>query len=397
MTAIQITTPATPITADVIAQFVQWIDRGEKTTRSYLNNLKQFFAYLRFTGVTAPQREDIISYRHWLAGEHKAIALDTTAAQGWTYRTDSNGTPIKVTCKPSTQAAYLRSVFQFFRWTQAQGLYPDISANVHAPKVTGNTHAKDALTASEVRTIETSITATAEKKAQTAASAAKDTAGRIQRATEQGKRDQAMFLLSVSCGLRCCELSRACVRDLETKGGQSFLWIWGKGHTAPDTRKPIPQEVTEAINDYLASRKDPYTGASPLFAATGNRNAGGRIATTTISTMLKHAMQTAGYDSERLTAHSLRHTAAQTALQVSGRNIYTVQGFLRHASPSTTETYLRETAETMQAERSLAQGIYDTYHGKQDNRGIREKLDMLLTSLDPAKLEKLTEIAEAFA
>ncbi len=376
--------------------FVEWIDRGEKTTRSYLTNLKQFAAWLKYAAVVNPQRQDIISYRQWLTVEHAAIALDLESAAGWKYRTDRTGEPIKIICKPNTIAAYLRIVCQFFRWTAAAGLYPDIAANIHAPKLKNDTHKKDALTPQEVLQIENSIAERAQDRQQAAAEAAKDTAGRMQRSTEQGKRLYAMYLLAVNAGLRTVEISRANIKDLETKGGQSWLYIWGKGHSEPDQKKAIAPEVAEAIKDYLQSRTDRPTGASPLFVSTGNRSGGKRIATTTISTLLKKAMQEAGFNSERITAHSLRHSAAQAALQASGDNIYTAQKYLRHSSPATTEIYLHEDERTEKAERAIAQDVYNLYHGTgtTDNRA---KLERFINRLNPAQLEQLAGIAAAMA
>jgi integrase/recombinase XerC len=287
----------------------------------------------------------------------------------------------------------LRSVCQFFRWTAANNLYPDIAANIHAPKVKNDTHRKSALTAKEVLTIEESIAERAQEREQAAQEAQKDTAGRMQRSTEQGKRLYAMYLLAVNAGLRTIEISRANIKDLETKGGQTWLYIWGKGRTEPDQRKPIAPEVAAAVKDYLQSRTDKPTSAAPLFVSTGNRSGGKRIAPTTISTMLKRAMKEAGFDSERLTAHSLRHSAAQAALQASGNNIYTAQKYLRHSSPATTEIYLHEDERTEKAERAIAQDVYNLYHGTgADNRAKREQL---INRLNPQQLEQLAGIAAA--
>lgn len=378
----------------LINDFIAWIDRSEKTTRSYLTNLKQFITWLRYAAITTPQRNDIISYRQWLTVEHDAITLDDNSVTGWKYRTDATGNPIKINCKANTVAQYLRSVCQFFRWTAANNYYPDIAANIHAPKIKHDTHKKGALTAKEVLTIEESITERAAERQQAAQEAQKDTAGRMQRSTEQGKRLYAMYLLAVNAGLRTIEINRANIKDLETKGGQTWLYIWGKGHTEPDQRKPLAPEVAAAIKDYLQSRTDRPTSAAPLFVSTGNRSGGKRIATTTISTMLKRAMQEAGFDSERLTAHSLRHSAAQAALQASGDNIYTAQKYLRHSSPATTEIYLHEDERTEKAEANIAQDIYNLYHGT-SSTDSREKLEQLISRLTPQQLEQLTGIAAA--
>lgn len=339
--------------------FLFWIDRGEKTTRTYLKNLRQFAAWLKYEGITQPTRADVIAFRRWLLSEHEAIALAPDAAQGWTYRTDRSGEPLLVTCSPNTAAQYLRSVCQLFRWTAASGLYPDIAANIHAPKIKHDAHRKDALTVREVAAVERSITNTANKKIQTAQQAKKDTEGRTRRSEEQGKRILAIFLLAVNAGLRTVEISRANVKDLETKGGDTVLYVWGKGHTEPDQRKPLAPEVARAVRDYLASRQDRPTGASPLFVATGNRSGGKRLAATTISTMLKKAMQDAGFDSDRLTAHSLRHSCGTAIMEMTG-NIYEAQIYMRHSNPATTEIYLHN--DTQKTEADLARRLYDLYH-----------------------------------
>lgn len=370
---------------DLFTGFVAWIDRGEKTARSYLTNLKQFAAWLKYAGVEQPRREDIILYREWLAAEHEAITLTRS---GWMYRTDASGRPIKIVCKPNTIAQYLRSVCQFFRWTAAQGLYPDIAANIHAPKVSHDTHRKEALTPAEVLRVENAISETAQEAQKAASEAAKDQQGKIQRCTEQGKRLFAIYTLAVNAGLRTIEISRACIKDFETKGGQAWLYIWGKGHTEADQRKPLAPEVAEAIKDYLAARKDHYTGASPLFVATGNRSGGKRLDPTTISRMLKSALKSAGFDSARITAHSLRHTAGTAVQEITG-NLYETQLYMRHANPATTEIYLHN--DTTKAEAGIAQRLYNLYHGG------REQLTDIISRLTPAQQAQLAEIAQKMA
>ena len=341
----------------LFASFVSWIDRNDKTTRSYLTNLRQFMTWIKYAGVQQPAREDVLQYRDWISAEHDAIAWDPVA--GWTYRRDRAGNVIRICCKPNTAAQYLRIVKQFFRWTAAAGLYPDVAENVHAPKIRNDAHRKDALDPADVLLIERSIDARAQARAQEAQEAQKDTAGKILRSQEQNARLRAIYLLAVTAGLRTIEISRANVKDLETKGGQSFIWIWGKGRTEPDQKKALAREVADAIREYLATRQDRPTGSSPLFVATGNRSGGKRLAPTTISSMLKDAMKAAGFDSERITAHSLRHTAG-TAVQDLTGDLYATQRYMRHANPATTEIYLHNNMERQEA--AIAQRLYDLYH-----------------------------------
>ena len=377
------------LTPSLFDSFIKWIDRGEKTTRTYIVNLRQFIAWLRYSAITRPERQDIISYRQYLCTEHEAIQLDGLS---WKYRTDKSGNPVKVICKPNTIKQYLQSVCQFFKWTAAEGLYPNIAENIHAPKVKHDTHRKEALTAAEVQTIENSITRKTAESLNEAEQAQKDTEGRMQRATEKGKRLYAMYLLTVTAGLRTIEISRANIKDLEEKGGCTYLYIWGKGHTEADTKKALAPEVAAAIKDYLKSRTDRPTGASPLFVATGNRSKGKRIAATTISTMLKGAMKEAGFNSERLTAHSLRHTAGTNAMQLTG-DLYTTQQYMRHSSPATTEIYLH--IDTEQKEAEIAQRLYNHYHGIDNTADSREQLQETIQKMSKEQLEQLAAIAKA--
>lgn len=358
-------TPAATLNRDLITEFISYIDRSEKTTRTYLNNLKQFFRWLQAEEIRQPQRTDVIRYRDHLTA----------------------------TRKPNTVKQYLQSVKQFFSWTAAAGYYPDIAANVHAPKVRTDAHKKEALTAADVLNIENNIQASSKAKAEEARTKAKDTAGRIDRATEQGKRLYAMYLLAVTAGLRTIELQRANIRDLETRGGNAYIYVHGKGRAEADQKKPIAREVYEALKDYILTRSAPAAPDSPLFVATGNRSGGKRLAATTISTMLKKAMQHAGYDSDRLTAHSLRHTAATNVMDITHDNLYLTQTYMRHSNPATTEIYLHR--DTVKQESEIAQRLYNHYHSAGNDSADADDLQTIISGMNPTQLARLTALANA--
>ena len=79
------------LSPDLFSDFISFIDRGEKTTQTYITNLKQFAAWLSYKAVKRPQRTDVVAYRDWLKAEHEAIKLDPDSPQGWAYRRDSRG------------------------------------------------------------------------------------------------------------------------------------------------------------------------------------------------------------------------------------------------------------------------------------------------------------------
>ena len=105
-------------------------------------------------------------------------------------------------------------------------------------------------------------------------------------------------------------------------------------------------------------------------------------------------MQEAGFDSERITAHSLRHTAGTAVMELTG-DLYKTQNYMRHSNPATTEIYLH--TDTEKAEAGIAQQLYNLYHGQQDGGDQREKLEAALQKLTPQQLEQLTAIAAAMA
>ena len=97
-----------------------------------------------------------------------------------------------------------------------------------------------------------------------------------------------------------------------------------------------PKETKAALEDYLRARK--ATPQGPLFTSLAHRNAGQRLTTKSISRIIKAHLTAAGLVSDRITAHSLRHTAATEALK-AGATIQETQQFMRHTNINTTLIY----------------------------------------------------------
>ena len=277
---------------DLFSRFIDYTDRKETTVKGYITCIRQFARWIEINGITQPTRDDVKAYRDHLASSDLATG---------------------------TQQQYLRSVKHFFKWTAAEGLYPNVADNIHGAKVKSDCHKKDALPRNCVEPIAESIN----------------------RDDEQGRRLYAIYLLCVKCGLRTIEVHRADVGDLKTIDGDTYLYVQPKGHDDKDSPKYLFPEVRAAIDDYLQSRSEKVTAKSPLFTSTSNRSKGGRIATTTISTMLKDVLVSNGFDSDRLTAHSLRATAATAAFE-AGLTLFEVQQLMGHCDPATTEIYIKD-------------------------------------------------------
>lgn len=338
------------ISADLFRRFIEYTDREPTTMKGYITCLRQFAQWLHSNAISAPQRADILAYKEYLNG----------ATFG-----RSGAEPLKA----GTKQQYLRAVKHFFKWAASEGLYPNIADNIHGAKVKSDTHKKDALDREAVKVI----------------------ADSIERDTETGKRLYAMYLLCISCGLRTIEINRANVEDIKTVGSRTYLYLQGKGHAEHDQPVLLIPEVKAALSDYLGSRTDHYTSKSPLFVSSSNRSKGQRIAPTTISTMLKGALVNAGYDSDRLTAHSLRHTSGTGAYKATG-NIYLAQKHQRHADPATTEIYVH--AEERE-ERNTEQQVFDYFFRPTATADTKQEAIELLDTLNPAKLRQVCEFIKA--
>lgn len=274
------------IGVDTYQKFIAYIDASEKTVQTYTRNLKQFFKYLHSHGIAEPTRQDIVNYRNEL--------LETK--------------------KPSTVQNYLSVVKIFFTWTESEGIYKNIASHVKGAKLNKG-HKKDNLTASQVKEILKSI----------------------DRSTQQGIRDYAILSLLFTTGMRTIEIARAKLEDISSIGNTPILYVQGKGRTEKTEYVKLQPPVEKAIREYLKLRDRADTNGY-LFTSFSNRNTKGGLTTRTISKVVKDAFLNAGYNSDRLTAHSTRHTAITIALE-SGQDLQQVQAFARHANINTTLIY----------------------------------------------------------
>ena len=334
--------PARTFTGDLFQRFIDYTDCKDSTIKGYVTCIKAFARWMQAQGVTQPTREDVKAYKEYLTGsEYKA----------------------------GTQAQYLRAVKHFFKWTASEGLYPNIADNIKGAKIRHDQHKKDALGRADVPAI----------------------AATIDRTTEQGKRLYALYLLCITCGLRTVEVTRANVEDIKTLGGRAYLYIQGKGHDEKDAPVMLTPEVKAALDEYLMTRTDRPTGKSPLFTSTSNRSKGGRIASTTISTILKGLLKSAGYDSDRLTAHSLRHTSG-TGAYMATHNLFLAQQHQRHADPATTEIYVH--AED-RAQRDTEQQVFDYYFKQDTEQSAAAEAIAIINRLPADKLNKALAVLRA--
>lgn len=139
----------------------------------------------------------------------------------------------------------------------------------------------------------------------------------------------------VSCGLRVSEVSRLNESDLIRSGKQYLLAVHGKGRDGKSDHIVIDNRIARMTLDFIGRGTKARRRNRPIFRSEAIRNHNGRLSPRTISRIIKEAMVEAGYDSPRLTAHSLRHSAITYALK-AGATLQEVQQFARHARIDTT-------------------------------------------------------------
>lgn len=271
----------------LIGRFIAFVDATPRTTEAYARALRQLFRFFASNGIQQPKRDDILAYREKMRAGGK---------------------------KPATIQSYMAAARLFFRWTAQEGLYPNIADNIKGAKV-DREHKKDYLTARQV----------------------KEVLAGIDRTSFAGIRDYALLSLMVTCGLRDIEASRANIGDLRAAGENTVLFVQGKGRAEKAEYVKVSSPVEKAIRDYLKLREGAASD-EPLFASMSNNSKGKRLTTRSISGIAKARLVEAGFNSERLTAHSLRHTAVTLSL-LAGKNLAEVQQFARHANIATTMIY----------------------------------------------------------
>ncbi len=143
------------------------------------------------------------------------------------------------------------------------------------------------------------------------------------------KRDYAILMIFLNCGIRRSELVGLNLKDVY----EDRLRVVGKGNK--ERIVYFGAACRKAIDAYLPIReKQILTDNRALF---GSRN-GNRISVDAVHALVKKALLQAGLDASQFSAHKLRHTAA-TMMLSGGVDIKTVQEVLGHENLNTTQIY----------------------------------------------------------
>lgn len=143
------------------------------------------------------------------------------------------------------------------------------------------------------------------------------------------KRDYAILMLFLNCGIRRSELVGLNLSDVY----EDRIRVVGKGNK--ERFVYFGSACRKAIDAYLPERnKKVLTDNRALFGSRDNN----RISVTAVHRLVKKALLQAGLDATQFSAHKLRHTAA-TMMLSGGVDVKTVQEVLGHENLNTTQIY----------------------------------------------------------
>ena len=146
---------------------------------------------------------------------------------------------------------------------------------------------------------------------------------------QNAKRDYAILMLFLNCGIRRSELVGLNISDVY----EDRIRVVGKGNK--ERIVYFGSSCHKAIEAYMEERnKIVLTDNRALF---GSRN-GNRISVTAVHRLVEKALLKAGLDTTQFSAHKLRHTAA-TMMLSGGVDVKTVQEVLGHENLNTTQNY----------------------------------------------------------
>jgi site-specific recombinase XerD len=155
--------------------------------------------------------------------------------------------------------------------------------------------------------------------------------------TARGSRDRAVLLLLIRLGLRAGDVAGLMLSDVCFQ--QATITLHGKGRR--EVRLPLPQDVGDALLEYLRAGRPPsesqhvfLRSMAPHTPFSGNQPG---YAVTHIA---RSALKRAGVQVPTAGAHVFRHTAACQMLR-QGVGLEGIADVLRHRSVETTAIYAK--------------------------------------------------------
>lgn len=266
--------------SEATEDFITYLDVNEETLRCYKEGIKKFLGYLKNIEVKYPTRNEIRSFREYLAKEHSIYTV--------------NG--------------YLTALRRFFAYLEDNNLYENITKSIKSLK-TSSIPVRQTLSEEECKRIYKSLT---------------------------DKREKLIFSLAVSTGLRANEIALAKIENIKIYNGEVVLFVKCKKRDDESEYVKLSDEVLNDINNYIENRTNGY-----IFISTSNNNNGGGLTNTSIRNIVKGIFRRFGYDEKGFSVHSLRRTMATLSYN-AGADLVSIQQVLHQKSINTVRRYIQQ-------------------------------------------------------
>lgn len=143
------------------------------------------------------------------------------------------------------------------------------------------------------------------------------------------KRDYAILMLFLNCGIRRSELVALNLTDVY----EDRIRVVGKGNK--ERTVYFGTACRKALDIYLTERNKIILSDNKALFGSRDHN---RISVSAVHRLVKKHLLAAGLDATQFSAHKLRHTAA-TMMLSGGVDVKTVQEVLGHENLNTTQIY----------------------------------------------------------
>lgn len=278
---------------EVIEDFIESIDNAETTKQAYRKSLQYWITWSvkNDCRLHDPVPADLIRYKTYLVTSGRSAA---------------------------TIDSYFISIRRFLSWCSEMGyLKQNPAASLKWQRDKHGIFIKQALTLREVE----KLLAVHDQN------------------TPVSRRNFALIDLMSFTGLRCIEVTRLNIKDIKKAAKRWHLQVWRKGQNQRGGIITVPYDRIKPIHEYWKYRSGSMEEDQPAFVNHSPRSNNTRLTPVCISRIIKESLRKIGLDSNRYTAHSLRHTAA-TLAYFAGSEYFEIGNMLGHQSPRQTEHYI---------------------------------------------------------
>lgn len=264
-------------------------------TRGFIAPIIEFMEWLEQRGITDMKKvenQHMVQYHHYLCHRPNKRRGGTLA--------------------PSTINGHLFAIRIFFENLMEQKV---LSSGLIVPNYQDRTHKKrEIVTLEEVQALYKACTT---------------------------KQDEALLSVAYGCGLRCSEIHRLNLKDVQLSSG---MLIVREGKGSKRREVPMSDKIVQYLKDYVINERSSYIKQhNHLVEAFFINQYGTRMSGDNLNTKVKELVSRTENEvliEKHITLHCLRHSIA-THLSEQGADMLFIRDFLGHSEIDTSQIYAK--------------------------------------------------------